>query len=193
MDLWQLGFMFAIEDLDPKIGHISASYTRWNQDEGRIEKQIKMVSCSQLMEGGMYYQRTNNKAFRVDNLLKGRKDSAFLCPVELDSLELQGNFGADNFNFVKMRLHGCDNSNIDVECASDLEVSQTTFNFAMLSAIPNILAADHTEIVSYSADLTHFYYLDPTHALDVNVFFLESTINLKDNVWDFFEYSEKDV
>ena len=31
---------------------------------------------------------SNNSAFSVDNLLKGRKDATFLCPDELESLEI---------------------------------------------------------------------------------------------------------
>ena len=31
---------------------------------------------------------TNNSAFSVENLLKGRKDATFLCPDEVESLEV---------------------------------------------------------------------------------------------------------
>ena len=30
VDLWQLGFMFAVEDIDPRIGRLEAEYTRWS-------------------------------------------------------------------------------------------------------------------------------------------------------------------
>ena len=32
IDLWELGFMFAIEDIDPKIGRIEAELFTWEKD-----------------------------------------------------------------------------------------------------------------------------------------------------------------
>ena len=87
IDLWQLGFMFAIDDIDPRIGHLTATHTRWNNDdEGKIDTPIKMVPCSELLQGGNFEQGSNNEAFILDNILKGRKDTKFICPVELDSM-----------------------------------------------------------------------------------------------------------
>ena len=33
IDLYELNFFFAIENVDPKVGRISASYTRWTRGE----------------------------------------------------------------------------------------------------------------------------------------------------------------
>ena len=33
IDLYELNFFFAIEKVDPKVGRISASYTRWTRGE----------------------------------------------------------------------------------------------------------------------------------------------------------------
>ena len=48
----------------------------------------------------------------------------------------------------------------------------------MLNAYPNILGEDRTKYVQYSQDVTHYYYLDPTHGQTTNIFFMESMIEL---------------
>ena len=63
----------------------------------------------------------------------------------------------------------------------------------MLNATPNILAEDALEIVDYSEDTKHFYFLDPSHAKSENIFFMDSTINFVGNQWDFFEATGKNV
>lgn len=82
IDLWSLGFMFAIEDIDPRVGRINVKQTSWTQDAGKVETFVKMVPCTD----PNYV--SNNAAFKLDNLLRGRKDSKFLCPTDLESLTL---------------------------------------------------------------------------------------------------------
>ena len=77
-------------------------------------------------------------------------------------------------------------------CLSDTEIADKTFNLAMIKAFPSILGEDRTKVIDYSQDLTHYYHLDPTHEQTSNLYFMESTIRLKDNVWDFFEFTERD-
>ena len=60
----------------------------------------------------------------------------------------------------------------------------------MLNAIPNILAEDSLEIVDYYEDTSHFFYLDPAHAKNENIFFMDSTISFNNNELDFFEFTE---
>ena len=62
----------------------------------------------------------------------------------------------------------------------------------MLKAFPSILGEDRSQVVAYQQDLTHYYFLDPTHIQETNIFFMENTIRLKDNVWDFLELGERD-
>ena len=82
VDLWKLGFMFAVEDIDPRIGRLELDYTTWSQTDGKKDMRIKMVPCTD----PNYV--SNNSAFDFDNLLKGRKDAKFLCPDELESLQI---------------------------------------------------------------------------------------------------------
>ena len=63
----------------------------------------------------------------------------------------------------------------------------------ILDPIPNILGTSREEIIRYDQDLKHFYYLDPTHGQQTNIFFMESTISTKDNIFDIYELSEQEV
>lgn len=41
--------------------------------------------------------------------------------------------------------------------------------------------------------MNEYYYLDPTHRQRTNFFFMESTLQLKDNIWDIFEFTEYEM
>ena len=62
-----------------------------------------------------------------------------------------------------------------------------------MATYPNIMGEDKHEVVQYKVDVNHFFYLDPTHTSIQNMFFMESTMSLKDNIWDFFDFSEYEV
>ena len=54
IDLWELGFMFAVEDIDPRIGRVEVSHSSWFRNNEANDKYtpIKMVPCSELAPGG---------------------------------------------------------------------------------------------------------------------------------------------
>ena len=113
-----------------------------------------------------------------------------MCPTGVDSLNVHGNFGAVDFDFVQMDLLGCDLP--DDECFSDEELYEKSHNFVLLKSYPDILGVDRLKIVSYTQDLSHFYFINPHQRQTTNVFMMESIIQTKDNIWDIFEASEKD-
>ena len=92
-----------------------------------------------------------------------KSDQNFLCPVGLDSLKIRGDFGADNFDFVKISVIGCDLGQ-DL-CLSDPEIANKTFNLNMLKAFPSLYGVDEdrSQVIRYTEDSTHFYYFDPSH------------------------------
>ena len=63
----------------------------------------------------------------------------------------------------------------------------------MLQTYPNILGEDDSEYFTQVTDESMFYYLDPTHRQMINVYFMESVLNLKDKIWDIFEFYEKEI
>ena len=55
IDLWALGFMFAVENIDPRYGRITVTYHQWNRANSiATEIPIKMVDCQELAAGGAY-------------------------------------------------------------------------------------------------------------------------------------------
>ena len=92
-----------------------------------------------------------------------QSDQNLLCPVGLESLTIRGDFGADNFDFVKISVIGCD-LGPDL-CFTDAEIAKKTFNLPMLKAFPSLYGdeEDRSQVIRYTEDDTHFYYFDPSH------------------------------
>ena len=87
--------MFAIRDIDPTIGEISIELVRRNTLNDKKEAiPIKLVNCKELLEGGQNEGQSNNAYFDLVNLVGIDDTSSFLCPVELDSLVIQGQFNS---------------------------------------------------------------------------------------------------
>ena len=62
-----------------------------------------------------------------------------------------------------------------------------------MATYPNIMGEDKNEVVQYKVDSNHFFHLDPTHTYVQNMFFMKSMMRLKDNIWDFFDFTEYEV
>ena len=62
-------------------------------------------------------------------------------------MSLLGHFGSPEFNYVEIKLLGC-NLGKD-QCATDEELYSKTFDLALLEAIPNILGLDTKKYVEY--------------------------------------------
>ena len=87
--------MFAIENIAKEIGTIEAKKISWDKNQTeRTETPVKLVSCDDLLPG-----QSNNEALNLKDMFKGRKKSDLLCPVGEDSMPLEGNFGADRFDY----------------------------------------------------------------------------------------------
>ena len=106
-------------------------------------------------------------------------------------MSVQGNFGSEKFNYVKVEVEGCDLG--EGESMSDEELINQSFNFVNLRGYPSLLGDETETVVSYSQDFTYFKVLDPGNTQSSNVFFMESIINLKDNILDIFDTEEFDV
>ena len=106
-----------------------------------------MVNCRELEPGGAYEYVSNNDEFPLMGLFQDRKKGDFVCPVEIDSLELIGHYGSPEFDYVEVKLLGCNLG--EGQCADDIELSSTTFDLAILEAIPNILGFESKKYVDY--------------------------------------------
>ena len=56
-----------------------------------------------------------------------------------------------------------------------------------------MLGDDTSSVVSYSLDFTYFKVVDPKRTQSSNMFFMDSVINLKDDIIDIFDTMEYDV
>ena len=63
-------------------------------------------------------------------------------------------------------------------------------NFMTMNANPSLLSEDQTEIITYTPDMTYYKFLDPLISQQTNIFLMESTISIKDNIYDLFDTSE---
>ena len=73
-------------------------------------------------------------------------------------MSVQGNFGSEKFNYVKVEVEGCDLG--EGECMSDEELIYQSFNFVSLRGYPSLLGDETETVVSYSQDFTYFKVLD---------------------------------
>lgn len=84
----------------------------------------------------------------------------FLCPVNIDSLWMTGEFGSEVFDYVQFSLLGCD---LGDECVSDAELVKRTFNIVLVNGLPNILLENSENYVEYAQDRMTYFSIDPTH------------------------------
>ena len=126
-----------------------------------------MVDCTELRKGGKHeaFGQIYNQAFSLDTLLRrglleGRISDDFLCPINIDSLNVQGGFESDVFQYVKIELAGCQLG--PNECAPDDEVARNVFNLVTSESIPNVLGQTREEQVIHLTGMSSFFYIDPT-------------------------------
>ena len=115
--------MFAIENIDPRVGRIKVTKVSWDNRESETKKEkqvIEMIDCKEYQEGGKYASfDLKKKKTLIDNINVDRlQDSTFLCPkiAENESLNVQGHFGSKMFQYVKLKIEGCD---LGDKCFSD--------------------------------------------------------------------------
>ena len=129
-DLWGLGFMFAIANVDPTIGTVKAYKVSYPADGQKKEEEVSLVDCRELLEGGSYAGQSNNAAFNANDIVKGRIDTEFLCPVDLDNVPLLGGYGSEEFEYFNVVVKGCSGQ---PGCESDENIMEgKAVNFVML-------------------------------------------------------------
>ena len=116
------------------------------------------------MQGGVHEGKTNNEDFSFEQLFRLKKGGlGYLCPIGVEKMSVQGNFGSESFNYVKIEVEGCDLGEAEGDCMSDDELIFQSVNFVNLRAYPSLLGNNPDEIVAYSLDTTYFKMLDPSY------------------------------
>ena len=133
---------------------------------------------------------SNNKFFNIEKLatLGRAKTNLFLCPVGVKQLKLNGNIGSPEFNYVEIKMLGCN----ETDCLPDKDIIKTNINFSTLKATPSLIQGEQ-DVIKYSQDFTFFKYLDPKRTQASNFFYMQSLIKLSDNIIDIFETDEVTV
>ena len=118
-DLFEHGFFFALEKIDPTVGNIVVTQVK-KSSKGKESERIELVDCAELVSGGAYeqYGQKFTNVFDFEQLVKvGNKESDFLCPFSQKTLNVEGEFGSDIFRYIKIVVKGCNLG--PNECASE--------------------------------------------------------------------------
>lgn len=107
VDLGALKYMFAVEQLDPSVGRLTATQTFWGTEHERVSRDIDLVQCNEFLPGGAYEGQANNENFDFAALDKLKKKFGFLCPLNITDMSVQGQYGSDTFNYVRIGVEGC--------------------------------------------------------------------------------------
>ena len=66
-------------------------------------------------------------------------------------------------------------------------------NLNFLKAFPDLFSADKDEPITYRPDMNTYYTIEPLLQKEENIYFMESSIDLEDNIWDIFKLDKKTV
>ena len=92
----------------------------------------------------------------------------FLCPVNLDSMILEGNFGSKVFKYIEIKAVNCNRD----DCLPHEELMNKSINFISLKSYPSLLKQDNShddhhnnaeegEVIEYCEDFSYFKYIEP--------------------------------
>ena len=99
--------MFAIEDIDPSLGRVRLDLVSFYREERENESvPVEMVDCRELIDEKDGTNYSNNENFDIEKMIQSLKGN-FLCPKNVDEMIVQGNYGDDEFKFVKITVDGC--------------------------------------------------------------------------------------
>lgn len=123
--------------------------------------------------------------------LKDKMD--FLCPFGIDSFEVRGGFGLENFDYVKIGVYGCE---LQDECLADQQISKQSLNLISLRAQPTLIDEEGAStkgnaVIDYPTDLSYFKMLDPANTQASNFYYTQSEIHIKENIFDVFDLFER--
>lgn len=174
IDLWQLDYMFAIENIDPRVGTIKAQQVSWvftPEEDTRVRTEIELVNCNEYLKGGRLADYDlKAKRFIIDGMnMNRRRDATFLCPYVPEGLKVRGHFSTERFDYVKINIVGCDPAVHD--CLPEEEVNGTTVNYVSQIAHPSLLDNDIENVVQYNLDYSYFKIIEPEVTQSTNIFF----------------------
>ena len=100
----QIGFDFAVEEIDPRLGRIVAEQVFWNEEGDKIVQPLELESCDTFVEHDLPLNTGPSKARDTTNQIK----SSYLCPVPGQNLHVTGSYFSAQFDYLKLSVMGCD-------------------------------------------------------------------------------------
>ena len=141
--------MFAVKNVSPRIGELKAIMQEMQYTEDSQRTTIELADCREFLPGGLHEGKLNNDLFDIERII-GTDNDQFLCPIDIESLAVQGIFGAKTFKYFKLELQGC-KLPLD-ECASETEISKQRVRLELLRSSANIRGENEEEVVEYLHD-----------------------------------------
>lgn len=72
----------------------------------------------------------------VKSIQNTRRNTSFLCPINLESLVVRGHYGATHFDYIRIGVRGCDMGD---ECFTDQQLMKKAINYLSMKAHPSLL------------------------------------------------------
>ena len=114
----------------------------------------------------------------------------FLCPeITEDSFLLKGDFYAQEFEFIRIQILGCDLVDEDGNdlCAPDEEVNETIVSVISTKALPTVGSDKFETMATYSTGIPFLEFLNVDRQSNTNLFYMQSTVSLENNQYNPFE------
>ena len=83
-----MDFMFAIQNVDPRVGRIEVQHILWGATRDYDPQPIQLVDCDELIDGNALEGQSNNKDFNFDELKSLGHEFGDLCPLGIDQVAI---------------------------------------------------------------------------------------------------------
>ena len=118
INLTELGFQFAVESIDPRIGQFKAYQVSWDGENGhQDQKPIELEPCDTLMSS----LKLSNEYYEARQQTR-RRSAKYLCPAKGTEMKIRGAMNTESFDFIRLSLVSC-NPNLH-ECADSAEIAR---------------------------------------------------------------------
>ena len=163
VDLWKGDQIFAVQAVNPKVGRIEMTWTKWHEVENeagelvaeRGDNPITLADCVDFLPGGKFEgEYTGNKIKFIEQLNPVRADySEYLCPQGVDELSVGGHYMSEKFDYVKIGLKGCD---LGEDCLDDEALKKKGLNLYIMNQYANLIDSDSDDVIESATDFTFY-------------------------------------
>lgn len=127
--------MFAVPMPDPRHARITVEFVKQRPENSQLMTvaEVKMEDCRIVLTRAEF--EAKKSVFNLNRLQRGNQDHVWLCPSSLENIELVGELGDTEFDYIKIALKGCDQD----DCASGAELISTSLALSHIEEYPDLL------------------------------------------------------